>query len=69
MASGGGRFLGGKAAISLTIREPDELVLAIERIHDRWCDVDAMTYDPAPRALRDSFLKPIDPTRADEPIG
>ncbi|HEY1421779.1 MAG TPA: hypothetical protein VGG90_13855 [Candidatus Dormibacteraeota bacterium] len=38
--------------MSLTIREPQRLVLAIDRIHDRWFDVDAITYDPNARVVR-----------------
>lgn len=39
----------------MTIREPDRLVLAIDRIHDRWFDVDAITYDPSTRVLEIPF--------------
>lgn len=39
----------------MTIREPDGLVLAIDRIHDRWFDVDAITYDAGTRILKIPF--------------
>lgn len=38
--------------MTMTIREPERLVLAIDRIHDRWFDVAAMTYDPGTRVVR-----------------
>jgi len=28
--------------MTMTIREPERLVLAIDRIHDRWFDVDGI---------------------------
>lgn len=39
----------------LTIREPDKLVIAIDRIHDRWFDVDGVTYDSGARTVRIPF--------------
>lgn len=41
--------------MTMTIREPDRLVLAIDRIHDRWFDVDAITYDAGARVLKIPF--------------
>ena len=38
-----------------TIREPAKLDLAIDRIHDRWFDVDTITYDPGTRVLKIPF--------------
>ena len=38
--------------MTLTIREPERLVLAIDRIHDRWFDIDAITYDPGTRVVK-----------------
>jgi hypothetical protein len=54
VASGDGRGP-SKAAMSLTIREPDRLVLAIDRIHDHYFDVAAITYHPTTRAVRIPF--------------
>jgi len=39
----------------LTIRAPDRLVLAVDRIHDRWFDVDAITYDSSARTVSIPF--------------
>ncbi len=41
--------------MTMTIREPEKLGLAIDRIHDRWFDVDAITYDPGTRIARIPF--------------
>ncbi len=41
--------------MTMTIREPEKLGLAIDRIHDRWFDVDAITYDPGARIARIPF--------------
>jgi len=61
--------------MTLTIREPEKLALAIDRIHDRWFDVDAMTYDPVTRVLRIPFWNratskpPVNPaTREPQPF-
>jgi len=45
----------------LTIRALDELVAAVDRIHDRWFDVEAITYDSSARAVRIPFWS--QPTR------
>jgi hypothetical protein len=37
------------------IREPDRLVLAIDRIHDHYFDVAAITYHPMTREVRIPF--------------
>jgi hypothetical protein len=39
----------------MTIHEPERLALAIDRIHDRWFDVDAITYDPGTRVVKIPF--------------
>ena len=39
----------------MTIREPERLVLVNDRIHDRWFDVEAITYDPVSRVVRIPF--------------
>jgi hypothetical protein len=41
--------------MTLTIREPERLALAIDRIHDRWFDVDAIAYDPGTRVVKIPF--------------
>src|ERR1700704_254212 len=41
--------------MSLTVREPGELVSAMDRIHDRWFDVDSITYDSSARLIRIPF--------------
>lgn len=41
--------------MTTSIREPERLVLAIDRIHDRWFDVDAIAYDPGTRVVRIPF--------------
>jgi hypothetical protein len=41
--------------VTMTIREPEKLVVAIDRIHDRWFDVDAITYDPVSRVVKIPF--------------
>ena len=41
--------------VSLTIREPERLVLAIDRIHDRWFDVEAITYERGHRVVKIPF--------------
>src|SRR6266851_4374010 len=41
--------------MTTSIREPERLVLAIDRIHDRWFDVDAIAYDPATRVVKIPF--------------
>jgi hypothetical protein len=39
----------------LTIRELDKLSMVIDRIHDRWFDVDEVTYDSGARTVRIPF--------------
>jgi hypothetical protein len=39
----------------LTIRTPDRLVLAVDRIHDRWFDVGRIKYDPTTRTVSIPF--------------
>jgi len=41
--------------MTMTIRKPEGLSLAIDRIHDRWFDVDAITYDSGTRVVRIPF--------------
>jgi len=41
--------------MTMTIRQPEGLVLAIDRIHDRWFDVDAIAYDPGTRVVKIPF--------------
>ncbi len=47
--------------MTLTVRELDRLSLAIDRIHDRWFDLDATIHDPATREVRIPFWS--EPTR------
>src|SRR5260370_11975621 len=61
--------------MTLTIRESEEQALEIDRIQDRWFDVDAMTYDPVTRVLRIPFWNrptskpPVNPaTREPQPF-
>lgn len=53
--SGGGQFPRGNHAVLLTIRGLDKLGLAVDRIHDRWFDVEAIAYAPDVRQLRIPF--------------
>ena len=41
--------------MTMTIHEPEKLVLVIDRIHDPWFDVEAITYDPSTRVVRIPF--------------
>jgi len=41
--------------MTLTIRDPERLVLAIDRIHDRWFDVEAIAYDLGTRVVKIPF--------------
>ena len=41
--------------MTLTIREPERLSLAVDRIHDRWFDVEAIAYDAGTRVLSIPF--------------
>jgi hypothetical protein len=41
--------------MTLTVREVDRLTLAIDRVHDRWFDLDAIIHDPATREVRIPF--------------
>lgn len=41
--------------MTMSIREPEKLVLANDRIHDRWFDVDAVAYEPATRVAKIPF--------------
>jgi hypothetical protein len=41
--------------MTLTVRELDRLSLAIDLIHDRWFDLDAIVHDPATREVRMPF--------------
>lgn len=55
MAHGIGRFPRVNAAVLLTIRAPDRLVFAVDRIHDRWFDVDRIKYDSGARRVSIPF--------------
>jgi hypothetical protein len=41
--------------MTLTVRELDRLSLVIDRIHDRWFDLDAIIHDPSTREVRIPF--------------
>jgi hypothetical protein len=41
--------------VLLTIRAQDRLGLALDRIHDRWFDVEAITYDSGARSVSIPF--------------
>ncbi len=41
--------------MTMSIREPERLVLVIDRIHGRWFDVDAVAYDPDTRVVKIPF--------------
>jgi len=56
--------------MTMTIREPERLALANDRIHDRWFDVDAITYDSGMHEVRIPFwIRPTSKSPLNRAIG